>query len=159
MASEPLVDFDQIDLSRVRFGKEELRAGLKQRGKFEMLDGILHLDLESDLIVGFKEIRSDDWWTSDHIPGRPIFPGALMIEGAAQLVTFDFLQRRPEMLGQFMGFGGVNDTRFRAPVEPDCRFLLAGRIHRIRSRMFHYRAQGFVERTLVFETEVIGVIV
>ena len=30
---------------------------------------------------------------------------------------------------------------------------------RIRSRMFHYYCQGFVERTLAFETEIMGVIV
>lgn len=159
MASRPILDFDALDLSEVVAGKEQVLEVLKQRGTFEMLDGILHLDEESNLIVGYKDVRADDWWAADHIPGRPLFPGALMVEGAAQLCTFDFLKRRPEMVGQFVGFGGMNNTRFRTAVEPDCRLLLAGRVDRIRSRMFHYYAQGFVDRTLAFETEIMGVIV
>ena len=158
MATQPIVDFDAVDLSREIAGKAELHRVLKQRGTFEMLDGLLHLDLEANLIVGYKEVRKDDWWAADHIPGRPLFPGAMMVEGAAQLCTYDFFQRKPERVGDFVGFGGLNNTRFRAAVEPDCRLVLAGRVDRIRSRMFHYYAQGFVDRTLAFETEIVGVI-
>ncbi len=159
MAREPILDFDAIDLTKTVVEKAGILEVLKQRGTFEMVDGILHLDTEGNLIVGYKEIRADDWWASDHIPERPLFPGALMIEGAAQLCTFDFLQRRPEMVGQFVGFGGLNETRFRAAVEPECRLIMAGRVDRIRSRMFHYYAQGFVDRTLAFETQIMGVII
>lgn len=159
MATEPILDFDSVPLGEVIAGKAEVLEVLKQRGTFEMLDGILHRDEEQNLIVGFKEIRADDWWAADHIPGRPLFPGALMIEGGAQLCTFDFLRRLPDRVGQFVGFGGLNNTRFRAAVEPDCRLILAGRVDRIRSRMFHYYCQGFVDRTLAFETEIMGVVV
>ena len=159
MPTEPILDFESVDLSEVIVPKSDVLGMLKQRGTFEMLDGILYQDEEANLIVGFKEIRKDDWWASDHIPGRPLFPGALMIEGGAQLCTYDYLVRRPDRVGQFVGFGGLNNTRFRAAVEPDCRLVLAGRVDRIRSRMFHYYCQGFVERTLAFETEIIGVVI
>ena len=158
MASEPILDFDSVNLTEDIFTKAEVLKVLKQRGTFEMLDGVLHMDAESNLIVGYKEIRSTDWWASDHIPGRPIFPGALMVEGAAQLCTFDFLQRQPEMVGTFIGFGGLDETRFRASVEPDCRLIMAGKVLRIRSRMFIYYTQGFVEGQLAFETQIRGVV-
>ena len=159
MPSEPLIDFDTIDLSQEAVSMDAVREVCKQRGQFEMLDGIVHFDLERDLVVGYKDIRSDDWWAQYHIPGRPIFPGALMIEGSAQLCTFHFIHRRPELAGAFVGFGGVDKTRFRATVEPDCRLILAGRCARIRSRMFTYQAQGYVDRKLVFESEIMGVVV
>ena len=159
MPTAPLIDFDRIDLSAPIVSMDEVRKVCKQRGEMEMLDGILHFDLESDFAVGFKEVRSDDWWAPVHIPGRPIFPGTLMIEGAAQLATFHFIHRRPDLEGVFVGFGGVNNTRFRAAVEPDCRLILAARCDRMRSRMFTYKTQGFVDRTLVFESEVMGVVV
>jgi 3-hydroxyacyl-[acyl-carrier-protein] dehydratase len=159
MPTEPLIDFDAIDLSTVVMPIEAIREICKQRGQFEMLDGILHVDPATDLVVGFKEIRADDWWAPFHIPGRPVFPGALMIEAVAQLCTCHFLQRRPDLEGSFVGFGGLDKTRFRATVLPDCRLLLVGRCIRLRSRMFTYAAQAFVERQLVFETEVMGVVV
>jgi len=158
MPTAPLIDFASLPLDQVVVPIEEIREVCKQRGQFEMLDGILHFDLKSDLVVGFKEIRTDDWWAPFHIPGRPVFPGALMVEASAQLCTYHFIHRRPDLDGAFVGFGGLDRTRFRATVEPDCRLILAGRCIRLRSRMFTYSAQAFVDEKLVFETEVMGVV-
>jgi len=159
MPTEPLIDFDALDLSNVLVDQRQLRTRLLQRGRFAMVDAIVHMDVEGNLVVGYKDVRHDEWWTEDHIPGRPIFPGTLMIEGAAQMCTYDFFERCPDMLGTFVGFGGVDKTRFRRAVEPDCRLVMAGRVARIRSRAFTYHAQGFVDGTLVFQTEVMGVVV
>lgn len=159
MPATPLLDFETIDLSRVVATREDVLAKIRQRGRFALLDGVLHLDRESGLIVGFKEIRVDDWWAADHIPGRPIFPGALMCEAAAQLCSYDYLCRGSVPEGGFLGFGGMNETRFRGVVEPPCRMIFAARAERLRSRMFTYATQGFVGRDLVFETEVMGVLV
>jgi 3-hydroxymyristoyl/3-hydroxydecanoyl-(acyl carrier protein) dehydratase len=159
VATQPLIDFEKLDLSRVVIGPEEIRRYCQQRNRFEMLHGILHFDLTGNLIVGFRDIRADDWWAADHVPGRPIFPGALQIEGAAQLCTFDFMHRREDLAGRFVGFAGLNDTRFRGLVLPGTRLIWAGAVHRIRSSMFTYKTQGFVDRELVFETEIMGVVI
>jgi len=159
VSSPLLIDFDALDLSRTIVPVEGIRKALKQRGRFEMLHGILHFDLEGRLVVGYRDIVRDDWWAEDHIPGRPIFPGALQIEGAAQLCTFDFIHRRSDLDGAFVGFAGVNETRFRGLIEPPSRLLWAGRLLRMRTSMFTYAAQAFVEQKLVFETEIMGVVV
>ncbi len=159
MPATPLIDFETLDLSRVIAGRDELRRVLKQRGTFELLDGILHVAPEGKLIVGYKDIRADDWWSNDHIPGRPIFPGALMIEAAAQLCSYAFSTHAPGMENAFIGFGGLDGTRFRGVVSPPSRMVFVGRLKRFRTRMFTYETQGFVERGLVFESEVIGVVV
>ena len=93
MPSTPFVDLATLDLERPLAGPDELKANLAQRGTFEMLNGVLYRDEEEGLIVGFKDIRADDWWASDHIPGRPLFPGVLMIEAAAQLCSYDYKMR------------------------------------------------------------------
>lgn len=159
MAAEPLLDLSTVDLDRAIASKPDLLAVLKQRNRFEMVDGIAHMDLEGGTIVGFKHIRSSDWWAEDHIPGRPLFPGALMIEAAAQVCTYHFMKLRPDLDGQFVGFGGVDNVRFRSAVEPDCRMDFIGKVVRVRSRMFTYKAQGFVGDTLAFEGEILGVVV
>ena len=49
--------------------------------------------------------------------------------------------------------------RFRGVVEPPCRLIWVGEVRSIRKTMFTYYAQGFVDRKLVFETEIMGVVV
>jgi 3-hydroxyacyl-[acyl-carrier-protein] dehydratase len=159
MPGEPLVEIDALEPTRVIATRDDILAKIRQRGRFALLDGILQVDGEKGAIVGFKEIRADDWWAADHIPGRPIFPGALMCEAAAQLCSYDYLRKHTLPPGGFLGFGGMDATRFRGVVQPDCRMILVARPERLRSRMFTYSAQGFVGRDLVFETQILGILV
>ncbi len=159
MPVTPICDLNDFDLTKTVVEPDEIRRVCKQRGRMEMLSGIVHIDPDTNIVIGFKDVTSDEWWCEDHIPGRPIFPGALMIEGAAQLATYDFMQRRPELKDAFVGFGGMDKTRFRATVEPDCRMYLIGKVARIRSRMFTYAVQGWVEGEMAFESDILGVVV
>ena len=156
MRTQPLVDLARLDLSRTLFGPADLARILKQRGRFAIVDGVLHLDPKNDFIIGFKDVRADDWWAKDHIPGRPIFPGMLMVEASAQLGTFDFFKRHPELENVFVGFVGIDNTRFRATVEPPARLILVGKVLRTRATLFTYRFQGLVEGKIVFESDVTG---
>lgn len=158
MASAPLFDLARLDLDAPPIaGPDQLKSLLRQRGTFEMLDGVLYQNADEQIIVGFKDIRADDWWTQDHIPGRPIFPGALMIETGAQLCSYDYLVNMGDTGERFLGFGGLNNTRFRGVVEPGVRMYFIGKVNRVRSTMFTYFMQGIVDDKIVFEAEVIGV--
>jgi len=159
MPAEPWIDAEALAGARVVAGREVVLEKIRQRGRFALLDGILDVGGNAGLAAGFKEIRADDWWAADHIPGRPIFPGALMCEAAAQLCSYDYLCKHSLPEGGFLGFGGMNETRFRGIVQPDCRMIFVARPGRLRSRMFTYGAQGFVGGELVFETEILGVLV
>ena len=153
------IDLAGLDLSSTVITAKQIYGVLRQSGRFALIDGILHLDASGDLIVGYKDIRADDWWAADHIPGRPLFPGVLMIEAAAQMCSYDFMHRLTEAERPFIGFGGVDGTRFRGTVEPPSRLILAARARRLRKTMFSYEAQGFVDDKLVFQTEILGVVV
>lgn len=166
MAKGPLLDLSTIDLDHVAVDRTQLDEYLEQRGTFAVLDHLVHVDIESGLLVGAKEIRDDDWWAPDHIPGRPMFPGALMIETAAQIASYDYTRNRLDDDGEdrFVGFGGVDGARFRGVVEPPSRLLLTVQLVRAGSRMFRYAAEGFVVRDgvlqekRVFEATVLGVL-
>jgi len=105
-------------------------------------------------------VRADEWWAKDHIPGRPIFPGVLMVEASAQLGSFDFFRRHPELAVDFIAFTGIDGTRFRATVEPPCRLWFVGKASKSRVSgskvIFSYEVQGLVDGKLVFESEVTG---
>jgi len=159
MAAQAFVDFEKLDPGRVVASREDILAKLAQRGRFALLDGILQAGGEGGVIVGFKDIRADDWWAPDHVPGRPLFPGVLMCEAAAQLCSYDYLCKGTIPPGSFLGFGGMDGTRFRGVVEPPSRLVIAAKPEKLRSRMFTYAAQAFVDRQLVFETQILGVLV
>ncbi len=161
MPTQPLLDLSTLDLSRTVYQREDMQRILKQRGRFSVVDGVLHLDPpRSDFVVGYVDVSAEDWWATDHIPGRPIFPGVLMVEASAQLGSFDFFRRHPEMELAFIAFTGIDNTRFRATVEPPCRLFLVGRVNRFRVNaskvIFTYQFQGLVDGKVVFETEVTG---
>ena len=168
MATEPFVDLSSLDLDHVAVDRAELDRHLAQRGTFQTLDHVVHEAPEDGVVVGVKTIREDDWWADDHIPGRPMFPGAMMIETAAQIASYDYTAHRttPEKLGErFVGFGGVDKARFRGLVTPGCRMVFVVKLQRAGSRMFRYSVQGFTERDgvisddCVFEADVLGVLV
>jgi len=159
MPTELLADLDSLDLSQVIITHDEFYSYLQHRGTFAVIDGVLHHSKETGIIVGYKDITTDQWWGKDHIPGRPIFPGVLMVEASAHLGTYEFYSRYPEAQHVFMGFTGINRTRFRAVVEPDCRILFVGKLTRTRNNLFTYCSQGFVDKKMVFEGEVTGMVI
>ncbi len=156
MPAQPLVDLASLDLSRVRFTKTDMQRVLRQRGRFSIVDAVVHLEPDTDFVVAYTDVLPGAWWAEDHVPGRPIFPGVLMVEACAQLGTFDFFQRHPEAPSNFVGFASIENTRFRAPVEPTSRLLFVARMTRVRKNLFTYRCQGLVERKVVFEGELTG---
>ncbi|NLT71231.1 MAG: beta-hydroxyacyl-ACP dehydratase [Verrucomicrobiaceae bacterium] len=159
MASQPIVDPATLPTDRVAVSKEEILALNPQREEFEQIDRLLLLDLEEGLAVGIKTQRPDEFWTRGHIPGRPIMPGVLMIEMAAQISSVIYHLKFETGGTKFFGFGGVNQVKFRGAVAPGDDLIMVVKTKTLRSRMAIFEAQGFVDGKMVFEGEVTGVVV
>lgn len=155
MPPSTLVNLDELDLRRVLYTREQIYQILPQQFEFSQLDAILHLDIEKGTLVGCREVRSDEWWCRGHMPGRPIFPGVLMVEACAQLAAFGnhFIAPDPD---SFMGFGGIDEAKFRDSVVPPARIVLACRAVDIRKRRIICDTQAYVEKKIVFEGRITG---
>jgi 3-hydroxyacyl-[acyl-carrier-protein] dehydratase len=150
-----LIDLASIDLNRIIIGKDEILRNNPQRYEFEQLDGIVHYDVEKHVMVGLREIKADEWWTRGHIPGRPLFPGVLMIEAAAQLASL-FGKKVMDDLA-FIGFGGVDKVKFREAVVPPARLYILAKAVELRRRRIICDVQGVVDGRIVFEGQITGV--
>lgn len=154
----PKAHFDvaSIDPAQVVADKEAIRRLLPQRFEMEQLDAIVLLDDQARIIIGYKEVRHDEFWVRGHMPGYPLMPGVLMCEAAAQLVSY-FIMALKLTDGDFLGFGGMENVRFRAPVRPGCRLMLVGKEIRYHRRQTIFNVQGFVGEAMAFEGDIIGV--
>ena len=155
MAADPIVPRDRWNLERTLFGPEEIRKTNAQRYEMEQLDAVTLLDIPTQEIVGYRDIRQDEFWIRGHIPGRPLMPGVIMIEALAQLTSFYIGRAIPDI--GFIGFGAVDGVKFRGPVVPGQRLVLVGKAVSIRSRMAIFDEQGWVDGKLVVEARITGV--
>jgi 3-hydroxyacyl-[acyl-carrier-protein] dehydratase len=155
---KPIVDLAELDLSQPVMAEAELRRLLPHRHEFQMIDAVAHLDVERGIVVGYKDVRTDDWWTRGHIPGRPIVPGVLMMEGCAQISTILIKTMNAVAPDRFIGLGGVDDARFRGTVVPPARIWFVSEKGQLSSRLARYPAQAFVDGRLVMEMSVLGVL-
>jgi 3-hydroxyacyl-[acyl-carrier-protein] dehydratase len=154
-----LLDLSQIDLSgRPVFDKEAILSVNAQRYEMQQLDGVLWYDKGKFLVLGYKDVTEEEFWVRGHIPGRPLMPAVIMVEAAAQLLSF-FVRK---VYGEeaFIGFTGIESTKFRSVVEPGHRLFLLGHITKLRKgKRYEARVQGVVADSLVFETTVAGMAV
>lgn len=149
-----LVDINEIDLDNIVFDIEAIEAVNPHRHEMRLLDGIVYFDKKDGTIVGLKNVRQDEFWVRGHIPGRPLMPGVLMVEAAAQLASFSAQKIRD--ISGFVGFGGIEKVKFRIAATPGCKLYLLGKFIEIRRRRFVFEAQGIIDGKLAFEGRIIG---
>ena len=154
-----LFDLSKIDLSAEPvYDRQAVEKVNPQRFEMQQLDGILWCDREKSQILGYKDVTDKEFWIRGHIPGRPLMPGVIMIEAAAQLSSF-FLKEIYREPG-FIGFAGIESAKFRSVIEPDQRLYLLGQItsykKKKRTTRVTMKVQGIVDNSMVFETIVSG---
>lgn len=150
-----LLDVDSLNLDRVVVTREQIYDVLPHRHEFILLDGLLHLNVQAGEAVAFRDLREDEFWVRGHLPGRPIFPGVLMLECVAQLASF-VGTKYMGFEGLFIGLSGVDKARFRASAKPLDRMLFLARAIETRSRRTIYETQGVIDGQLIFEAQISG---
>jgi 3-hydroxyacyl-[acyl-carrier-protein] dehydratase len=152
-----ILDPSSIDLSRPIADRAAIRMFNPQRFEMEQLDAIVFVDPARKLLAGYKDFRHDEFWARGHFPSQPVVPGVILCEAAAQLCAFYAKHQKVIGEDQIMGFGGMENVRFRAVVRPGDRLVLVSRGDRLHRRQSQFTVQGFVGQTMVFHAEILGV--
>ena len=155
MPPATFVDLHEFDLDTVEFDRDAIRKRNPHRYEFELLHSVIAFRPDDGIIVGEHRASEDAFWVRGHIPGRPLFPGVLMIETAAQLCSFYWNESYPNSKA-FFGFSGIENTRFRGSVEPGDRLVIIGKLVQMKPRRAIFDTQGFVRDKMVFESRIIG---
>jgi 3-hydroxyacyl-[acyl-carrier-protein] dehydratase len=154
----PALHYDPavLDLDQVIADQTVIRQTNPQRFEMEQLTAIVYEDPANHLIAGYKDVHKDEFWVRGHMPDYPLMPGVLMCEAAAQLCSY-YTTRHGLLEGDFIGFGGLENVRFRGVVRPGDRLVLIGKGIRLHRRQTVFNVQGFVGTTMVFHADIIGV--
>ncbi len=156
-AKELLFDLSLIDFDKPTADIHEIRKCNPQRYEMEQLTAIVYEDTERGVCVGYKDVGQDEFWVRGHMPGMPLMPGVVMLEGAAQLCSY-FTQRHNMLGAAMVGFGGLEEVRFRDPVVPGDRVVFICALTKVRpGRMIISRFQGVVRGNVVVEGVIKGI--
>ncbi len=152
-----IIDPAEYDLNHVVADIEEIRRINPQRHEMEQLTAIVYDDKEKNIVVGYKDVTADEFWARGHMPGMPLMPGVMMCEAAAQLSSFH--AQRHNLLGaEMVGFGGLDDVRFRGTVVPGNRLVIVVELLKVRrGRMIVARFQGIVDDLIVVQGKIKGI--
>jgi 3-hydroxyacyl-[acyl-carrier-protein] dehydratase len=157
-ARDFIVDPATLDPLQVIANIDEIRQCNPQRFEMEMLTAVVYLDPVNVVALGYRDVTHHEFWVRGHMPGRPLMPGVIMCETAAQLCGF--MAKRFGLLGEgIIAFGGLEGVRFRGPVVPGDRLFMACRKQKLRpDRMIQCDFQGIVGSEIVCEGQLIGVV-
>jgi 3-hydroxyacyl-[acyl-carrier-protein] dehydratase len=154
VAGRFLFDLSHIDLTQVAVSYDQVGRLNPQCGDMRQLDHVIWSNADNTELLGVKHVRDDEFWVEGHIPGRPLLPGVLMIEAAAQLCSIQYKRKTGNM--SFLGFTRCDDVAFRGQVVPGDALYLLGKEVKFGERRFVSDVQGVVDGKLVFEGRITG---
>ena len=155
MSDTDTTTLETIDIQR-------LLEVLPHRYPFLLVDRIEQVNGDTSG-VGIKNVTFNEPQFQGHFPGRPVFPGVLMIEGMAQTAGAMCVQATDKEGGpgrpKVVYFMTIDKVKFRKPVQPGDRIEYHMTKQRQRSNMWWYRGEAKVDGKIVCEAEVSAMLV
>ena len=127
---------------------------LPHRYPILLVDRVIALE-KGKSIKALKNVTINEPFFQGHFPYRPVMPGVLMLEALAQaaaLLAFDALGTGPsEDLVYY--FAGIDNARFKRPVEPGDQLMLDVEMVRMKAGIFKFNGTASVDGTLAVQAE------
>lgn len=134
----------------------DLQQLLPHRYPMLMIDRVIEF-VDSECIVGYKNISANEPCFAGHFPGRPIFPGVFILEAMAQLgALFAKLSTGHSARDKLLVFTGADEVRFRRQVIPGDTLRIEIREWRYRAGLWKIRAIAYVENDIAAEAIVLA---
>ena len=129
---------------------------LPHRYPFLLIDRVLEYQLGESLRA-IKNVTVNEPFFQGHFPGRPVFPGVLILEAIAQasaILASKSLDEDPGDNVIFL-FAGIDNARFKRPVEPGDQLLLDVKQTHYKRKIWKYSGQASVDDTLAASANII----
>ena len=128
----------------------EILKHLPHRYPFLLIDRVLEYKAESHLI-GIKNVTFNEPYFQGHFPQRPVMPGVLILEALAQatgILAFKTVERVPDVNSLYY-FVGIDEARFKRPVEPGDQLRLEVKFLRRMRGIWKFDCKATVDNDMV----------
>ena len=129
---------------------------LPHRYPILLVDRVLELEA-GKRIRALKNVSVNEPYFVGHFPYRPVMPGVLMVEALAQaaaLLAFETLGIEPDDKSVFY-FAGIDNVRFKRPVEPGDQLLLDVTLERAKAGIYKFSGQARVGEAIAVEADLL----
>jgi 3-hydroxyacyl-[acyl-carrier-protein] dehydratase len=130
---------------------KQIQAILPHRYPFLLVDRVTHLDLNTNEIIGLKNVSMNEPFFQGHFPGLPLMPGVLILEAIAQ--TGGILVHENGYVGKIAVLSNVKSAKFRQPVVPGDTLMIHVKALHISLHGGKIEAKVMVGEKLVAEAE------
>ena len=139
---------------------DDILRCLPHRYPFLMVDRIINIDRDESAI-GIKNVSFNEPIFQGHFPGKPVFPGVLIIEAMAQtagaiVIAHDAAMGVSKSIVLMLT---IDKAKFRRPATPGDQIEFHIRKIQRRRTVGRYEAKAMVNGVLIAEAEVGAMIV
>ncbi len=127
-----------LDIKRVM-------AALPHRYPMLLVDRVEEL-IPDERIAAIKAVTINEGFFQGHFPGRPIMPGVLIVEALAQaagILAVESLGLAGS--GKLVYFLGVDEAKFRSPVEPGVLLRLEAEFVQKRATVCKFAGRALID--------------
>jgi 3-hydroxyacyl-[acyl-carrier-protein] dehydratase len=134
----------------------EILKKLPHRYPILLVDRVLEID-KGKRIRALKNVSINEPYFLGHFPHRPVMPGVLMLEALAQAATLLALDASGMELDDksVVYFAGIDNARFKRPVEPGDQLTLDVTLDRAKAGIFKFSGRVLVGEELAAEAQLI----
>ncbi|UAJ65507.1 3-hydroxyacyl-ACP dehydratase FabZ [Candidatus Schneideria nysicola] len=103
---------------------EEILELLPHRFPFLLVDRVLNFE-KGKFLRAVKNVSFNEPFFEGHFPGKPIFPGVLILEAMAQATGILAFKSAGKLApGEFYYFAAIDAARFKRPVQPGDQMII-----------------------------------
>ncbi|WP_044026183.1 3-hydroxyacyl-ACP dehydratase FabZ [Candidatus Blochmanniella vafra] len=103
---------------------EEVLRLLPHRFPFLLVDRVLNFE-KGKFLKALKNVSFNEPFFQGHFPGKPIFPGVLILEAMAQATGILAFKSTGKLEpGELYYFAAIDEARFKKPVQPGDQMIL-----------------------------------
>ncbi|QGU31526.1 3-hydroxyacyl-ACP dehydratase FabZ [Thermochromatium tepidum] len=128
---------------------------LPHRYPFLLVDRVIDYRV-NDYLIALKNVTFNEPFFMGHFPVRPVMPGVLIVEALAQATGLLAMASRPDLIGErsLYYFVGIDQARFKRPVEPGDQLILDVRLGPVRRGIWKFDGEARVDDKLVASAEI-----
>ena len=126
-------------------------AALPHRYPMLLVDRVESL-VPNKSIRAIKAVTINEGFFQGHFPGRPIMPGVLVIEALAQAAAVLAIESFGVVdSGKLVYFMGIENAKFRSPVEPGVLLTLDVEVLQARGKVCKFAGKASIDGKLATE--------